>query len=199
MYVIYHKKENKICNINYVVISDYENHDAVGVHLYNSKMLKFLKTKFGARNVKKVYYFSDGAGSQYKNRFNLLNLLYHEEDFGIKAEWNFFATAHGKGACDGIGGCVKRSAYRASLQNKTIVTSRKLYEWAREFFKKIEFEYCSLDEYEKHKKHLESRFSNAKTIKGTRQYHRFKPFDKKNLECKIFSDHTTVVILKVCK
>ncbi|KAJ8943495.1 hypothetical protein NQ318_016275 [Aromia moschata] len=36
---------------------------------------------------------------------SLLNLLYHEEDFGIKAEWNFFATAHGKGACDGIGGC----------------------------------------------------------------------------------------------
>ena len=56
---------------------------------------------------KKVYYFSDGARSQYKNRFNLLNVVYNEKGFGIKAEWHFFATAHGKGACDGIGGCVK--------------------------------------------------------------------------------------------
>ena len=40
----------------------------------------------------------------------------HEEDFGISAEWHFAASAHGKGACDGLGGTVKRLAARASLQ-----------------------------------------------------------------------------------
>ena len=45
-----------------------------------------------------------------------LNLCNHESDFGMPAEWHFFATSHGKGPCDGIGGTVKRLATRASLQ-----------------------------------------------------------------------------------
>ena len=199
VYVIYYKKENIIRNINYVVLSEYVNHDATGVHLYNSKMIGFLKSKFGESNVVKIYYFSDGAGSQYKNRFNLLNLLCHEVDFGVKAEWHFFATAHGKGACDGIGGCVKRSAYRASLQDKTIVTTQNLYEWASRYFKKIQFGFSSLSDYEKHKQELTQRFSKAMAIKGTRQYHCYKPFDSKSLECKFISNCIESIILKSCK
>ena len=45
-----------------------------------------------------------------------MNLCKHYEDFGIDAEWNFFATSHGKNACDGIGGLVKRSLSKTSLQ-----------------------------------------------------------------------------------
>ena len=64
---------------------------------------------------KKIFYFSDGAAAQYKNRKNFTNLAYHEEDYGVPAEWHFFATSHGKGPCDGIGGTVKRLATKASL------------------------------------------------------------------------------------
>lgn len=199
VYVIYYKENNVVKNLNYVVFSEYENHDATGVHLFNSKMINFLKSKFGNGNVKKLFYFSDGAGSQYKNRFNFLNLLYHEKDFAVKAEWHFFATSHGKGACDGIGGCVKRAAYRASLQNKTIVTTEKLYEWACEFFKKIDFSFSSLDDYKKHKEELEPRFSTAKTVKGTRNFHCFKPINLDNLECKIFSKYSKTAVIKVTK
>ena len=52
-------------------------------------------------------YFSDGAGSQYKNRKNFVNLCSHQEDFGVSAEWHFYVTSHGKGACDGLGGTLK--------------------------------------------------------------------------------------------
>ncbi len=38
------------------------------------------------------------------------------EDFGVEAEWNFFATAHGKEPCDVTGGAIKCLATRASLQ-----------------------------------------------------------------------------------
>jgi len=38
-------------------------------------------------------------------------------DYSVKAEWNFFATSHGKIPCDGIGGTVMRLAARASLQS----------------------------------------------------------------------------------
>ena len=36
-----------------------------------------------------------------------MNLCYHKEDFGVQAEWHFYATPHDKGPCDGIGGTVK--------------------------------------------------------------------------------------------
>ena len=45
-----------------------------------------------------------------KNYKNFVNLCYHQEDFGVAAEWVFFATSHGKSPCDGIGGSVKQHA-----------------------------------------------------------------------------------------
>ena len=66
-------------------------------------------------DVKKMIYFSDGASSQYKNK-NFVNVCQHINDFGISAEWNFFASSHGKNSCDGIGGTTKREVTRASLE-----------------------------------------------------------------------------------
>ena len=54
----------------------------------------------------KKYYFTDGAISQYKNNKNMC--VYHREDFNLEAEWLVFATSHGKNACNGIGGTLKR-------------------------------------------------------------------------------------------
>ena len=48
--------------------------------------------------IRKIIYFSDGCAAQYKNRYSFINLIHHYEDFGLKAEWNFFATSHGKNA-----------------------------------------------------------------------------------------------------
>jgi len=75
-------------------------------------------------------YFTDGVASQYKNKSNFLNLAYHLDDFGIDAEWHFFATSHGKSSCDGVGGTVKRSAARASLQRPHDNQIMTLYDWA---------------------------------------------------------------------
>ena len=46
---------------------------------------------------------------------------------------SFFATSHGKNACDGVGGTVKRLAAHASLQRAKelqIIAPRQLYEFA---------------------------------------------------------------------
>ena len=57
--------------------------------------------------VKKLFYFSDGCEGQYKNYKNFMNLCLHKQDFGLDAEWIFFANSHGKSPCDEIGGSVK--------------------------------------------------------------------------------------------
>ena len=84
------------------------------MHKFINKVVHDLKQV--KPNLTLVHYFSDGAVSQYKNCKNLRNLCFHESDFGIKAEWNFFTTSHGKSPCDSIGGTVKRLAAWASLQ-----------------------------------------------------------------------------------
>ena len=75
----------------------------------------------------------------------------------MPAEWHFTATAHGKGACDGVGGTVKRLAARASLQrpyDQQIMTPRQLFDWASSNIPSIHFGYCSLSEYEAGEKNL---------------------------------------------
>ena len=41
------------------------------------------------KNRKKMIYISDGAGSQFKSCNNLINVCYHQQDYGIPAEWVF--------------------------------------------------------------------------------------------------------------
>ena len=107
-----------------------------------------------------------------KNRKNFINLCHHEDDFGIPAEWHFSATSHGKSACDGLGGTVKRLAARASLQrpyNEQIMTPRQLFEWACSNIPAVSFEYCSTEDYKREQTHLERRFERARTITGNSQ------------------------------
>jgi hypothetical protein len=109
------------------------HHNTVAVHLFCKRPIEFLCGFVGELPIK-TFYYSDGAASQYKNCKNFVNLCHHEEDFGVAAEWNFSATSHGKGACDGVGGTVKQLAARASLQrpyDSQIMTPQQLYEWAR--------------------------------------------------------------------
>jgi hypothetical protein len=38
-----------------------------------------------------------------KETKNVITLCCHKDDFGMDAEWPYFAVSHGKGACDGTG------------------------------------------------------------------------------------------------
>lgn len=195
-FVIYYRKNEQQKHLSFVIISEKLSHDTSSVHLFISKVIKYLKNTFGNEKVKKIFYFSDGAASQYKNKYNFINLMKHQEDFGIGAQWNFFATSHGKGACDGIGGTVKRQAYRTSLQriDKNHITNPgSLFEWASIHFSKIKFEFCTVGEHDEHEKSLKTRFKDVKTIKNTRQYHCYEPLDNKKLSCKLFSNDSVFV------
>lgn len=143
-FVVYYGTSGVLHHLCYAIISDCLNHDTVAVHLFQKKLINFFQEKFGTLPAK-LFYFSDGA-AQYKNRKNFVNLCYHEADFQVPAEWHFSATSHGKGACDGIGGSVKRLAARTSLQrpyDQQITTPRQLFEWATEGFPGVYFEYCT--------------------------------------------------------
>lgn len=64
------------------MISDDLHHNKQSVYAFN-KAIHEEVTKF--TQVNKVHYWSDGAGSQFKNKYNLSSIMFHEQDFGAKA------------------------------------------------------------------------------------------------------------------
>ena len=108
-FVGYNREGEKISHINFVVISECNIHDTVSVHLFKRLFLTHLKVKLP--DTKKIICISDGCAGQYKNCKNFLNLCLHEKDFDLKAEWQFFATSHGKGPCDGLGKALIKFIY----------------------------------------------------------------------------------------
>jgi hypothetical protein len=147
-------------------------HGTVGVHLFQSKLCSFVSGKL--EDLTKIYCFSDGIALQYKNRKNFINLCYHKNDFGMDAEWHFFAASHGKDVSDRIGGTIKRLARKASLQNlyeEQIMALRQLYEWAVLKILSVTFKYCIVEDHSKEVILFKERFRKAKTLPGTQQIH----------------------------
>ena len=99
-FIYYHKVNSTLCSQCICVISDTTNHNTVTVHMFLTYLMKHIKETIP--HVNKIIYFSDGASSQYKNKKKFMNLCQHKNDFRLDAEWNFFATSHGKNACDGV-------------------------------------------------------------------------------------------------
>lgn len=71
-------------------------HDANTFHVFRDKIMPRVQSDFADHGLCKVYYISDGSGSQYKNMYNMANLMLHEQDYGLAAEWTFTSTSHGK-------------------------------------------------------------------------------------------------------
>ena len=195
-FVAYYIDSEKLCHLSYVVVSDCMQHDTAAFHLFQKSFITFLKTRLPSFP-EKIYYFSDGAAAQYKNHKNFINLYYHEADFGIHAEWHFFATSHRKSACDGVGGMIKRLAAKASLQrpyDQQIMTPHQLHDWASGSIKTT---YCPSEEYEKELAHLQGRFEKAQTIPGTRKLHSFIPLSLEKIETRKFSASNISKVEKV--
>ena len=198
-FVAYYMKSGELQHLSYVIISDCLNHDTVAVHLFQRQFIQYLKKQFSSLP-RKIYYTSDGAASQYKNRKNFINLCHHEEDFGVAAEWHFSATSHGKGACDGVGGTVKRLAARASLQqhyDQQIMTPRQLFEWAVNNILAIAFQYLTMDDYKSEMIFLEEHFQQSRIIPGTRKLHCLIPLSRNKLSTKVYSSSAISKIERV--
>jgi hypothetical protein len=96
----------------------------VTVYTFQKHLIAFLKEN--VPNISRMYYLSDGASAQYKNKNNFINLCQHNTDFGTNAEWHLFTTSRGEGLYDGVGSTTKCLAARTSLQHHQILTAAQL-------------------------------------------------------------------------
>ena len=102
----------------HVIVSDDVAHDKTSVSVFMSTILDDFVKKMHP-NVTKAYIFSDGPSSQFKNKY-IVNFL-HKLNQTIHIQWNFFATSHGKGVVDGVGGTIKRLVWKALIARKAAV------------------------------------------------------------------------------
>lgn len=104
-----------------VFVSDELDHEKNSVCVFIHELLSKLVAKHG---ITKVDIFSDGPSSQFKNQFvlNYLPIIKKQLNLDYLC-WNFFATSHGKGAVDGIGGTVKRNVWMETLSRQAVVSS----------------------------------------------------------------------------
>ncbi|XP_052132748.1 uncharacterized protein LOC127752138 [Frankliniella occidentalis] len=189
-FALYHRnpETGEVQPDNLVIISDHLKHVTSTFSKFQEVLMDYLWKKHST--LMKIIYFSDGCAGQYKNRYNMKNLAMHEADYGVPAEWHFFATSHGKGPSDGLGGCLKRQATRTSLQRPyedQIQTPKELFEWANSALDGVNTAFVTSAAVRKHERKLHRRFATAPAIEGIRSHHSMVPVSSDIMKMKILS------------
>ena len=110
---------NREITIPWVMISDCREHEKSSITAFTHKVL--IDVKIRMPHITSVFIWTDGPSSQYKNRFIfcVANKLTAHHKLNIK--WQYFATSHGKGPNDALGGNVKRIVHRQMMSKSTFV------------------------------------------------------------------------------
>lgn len=166
----------KTKDYSYIIVSDAEKQSKYEVFAYFQKILELVKENHP--NIRHAIIFTDGCAQQFKNRFNFLNMLHSQSDFGVTIEWHFFATSHGKSAADGLGGSIKRNVHHHVISGDNQVYSAKDFvEVALKFVDKMIVFEMTQEEITRRSSFLKTRWEPAdrvKKIPGTQSYHFFK-------------------------
>lgn len=171
---------------SYCILSDHTDQDKYTVWLCLDKILKDVKSKWP--NTKKVKIFSDGAGSQFKNKFTLSNLVFSLKDYGVDISWEFMATSHRKGAVDGIGACLKNKLWQAIRSRRTILKNAEdCHRYAEEQVTGIQTFLVDEKELDELKEKLGARWSEIIPIPDVKKMHSFQVLKDNILQIKISS------------
>ncbi|CAF1395943.1 unnamed protein product, partial [Didymodactylos carnosus] len=127
--------------------------------------------------------FSDGAASQFKQRFMFRNLVQLARDFSFDLTWNFFATSHGKGVVDGIGRTVKCLVWGAVLAGQTCRSAEDFVRIAKQKTNKITLIELTKNDIDASKNKLQNIFAVVKAVSETLKTHCIKVIDNKAIEC----------------
>lgn len=87
------------------MIINHQQHNSALVYYFQKYFVDDLVATAPAD--KRVIYFTDESRGRYKNK-KILNVCNLKQDFGLKGDWNYFASVQGKNTFDSIGVITKR-------------------------------------------------------------------------------------------
>ena len=149
------------------IVSDYLHHDKYAVNVFLNTIFKWLDEE--VRQFESIVIFSDGAASQFKQRYLLCSLTLMNRQI----TWNFFATSHGKGPVDGVGGTVKRIVAKEVMSGGgDVLTSQQFAEVSKRKCPNITVLHVSKDDIEKEIPKLDEAVKEIRPVPKTQQMHR---------------------------
>jgi len=108
---------------------------------------------------------------------------------GLQVNWHFFATSHGKGAVDGVGGVVKRAVNIAIRIRKYHVTTGSDYaDCAKLLLDKITVLYVPLEDVIAQKEFLDATWQDVKSLPGTHDVHCVRSLGVGEIEYAVISE-----------
>ena len=169
------------------IVSDEMMHDKKAVAVFMFHVVDQLIKK-RHQNVKQVYVFSDGPSSQFKNKY-IAHFL-HTLNKIVPIQWNYFATSHGKGVVDGIGGTVKRLVSNAVMTGKSpvVADAQSFYRVASSLTSSVTVSIVSQKEITDTLDllSLEKCFSEALPLRGISKMHYTEPHNDGSLNCCLY-------------
>lgn len=173
----------KGCICSFAFVSDELHHDKYSVYTYLNHLFSVLTLKYPLLH--NFHIFSDGASSHFKQRYTITSIFLHMRRYKINILWHFFATAHGKGAVDGIGAVVKSEAWNLIKSKECkILNARDLVD---ALTCKVTLFHVEKASVEQCKSFLDEFWTDMATIQNIQHYHSF-TYEENVVICKHFSN-----------
>ena len=172
MVVNYRNFQNEIMHKSFVGISPEKAHNAPTTFAFLKKLIPLVKELLP--ELECVHYISDSPTSQYRNKSIAKVIANHVQYFpGIRGTWDYLQVGHGKSACDGVGGSIKKSADIAVKRNTIIANAQDFFKWAVENNDVMQCVYVAPADVS-----LASRMlQNAQAVPGLSKCHSIRPFN----------------------
>ena len=133
-------------------------------------------------DVDEIIFFSDGAGNQFKNRYVIQHLTTMMDRTDIDFSWNYFASAHGKGVVDGLGGTLKRLVWLDIMAGDHCSSARDFVDICQQKSKAVIVGLVQQAQYDSTKFLLENTFKTISGIPDIRKQHHINVLHKNIVE-----------------
>ncbi|XP_050500497.1 uncharacterized protein LOC126880583 isoform X1 [Diabrotica virgifera virgifera] len=165
---------------SYTIVSDDLSHQKLSIKVFLYRIIEDILKRFP--NLEKLSIFSDGPSSQFKNKYTAGLLCSMQKHFKIDFDWLFFATSHGKGSVDAIGGAIKHRVWiKIKSRQRTISNPFEFYECAKEEIKGTHIIFLPEEDVQNHAQEMEKKWADIKSIPDIRQCHYFMPYDSTSI------------------
>ncbi|KAG8328972.1 hypothetical protein J6590_108690 [Homalodisca vitripennis] len=124
--------------ISFCTVSESKEHGSAAIWAHLKPVLHYIQAQFP--QVKKIHFLSDSPSGQYRNKtmFHLTQIFLPKIFVGLEScSWNFSEAGHGKGAPDGVGGFIKRTADKCIAQGSDIMNITALLAMIKEKCQKM--------------------------------------------------------------
>lgn len=163
-------------------VIEFYNNDEISRQAPGKRDVKSVKDPVtGKRGLIQIRHMVMGIGEAYQQFKNYIMFPMYAM-LRTTLEWNFFASGHGKGAVDGVGGSIKRTVWREVQGRRAFVsTPYDFYKLAAEKCNGTSILFVPQSEVDMSETFLSIRWDSLVEIPGMQSMHHFQGYDENNI------------------